>query len=102
MNILKTQGFVLLDTDVAALNNSGKDTQSNYDNAVATKKITKGRSTHVYVWAAPKSARSRWHTAASVRPVSRMSSTTSTVLPRRSSLGMTFSCTVPDESVPAP
>ena len=49
MNNLKTQGFVLLDTDVAALNNSGKDTQSNYDNAVATKKIVKGRSTHVYV-----------------------------------------------------
>ena len=49
MNNLKTQGFVLLDTDVAALNNSGKDTQSNYDNAVATKKITKGRSAHVYV-----------------------------------------------------
>ena len=49
MNNLKTQGFVLLDTDVAALNNSGKDAQSAYDNAVATKKITKGRSTHVYV-----------------------------------------------------
>jgi CRISPR-associated protein Cst2 len=49
MKNLKTQGFVLLDTDVAALNNSGKDTQSNYDNAVATKKITKGRSSHVYV-----------------------------------------------------
>lgn len=49
MKNLKTQGFVLLDTDVAALNNSGKDTTAGYDNAVATKKITKGRSTHVYV-----------------------------------------------------
>lgn len=49
MNNLKTQGFVLLDTDVAALNNSGKDTQSDYGNAVATKKIQKGRNTHVYV-----------------------------------------------------
>jgi CRISPR-associated protein Cst2 len=49
MENLKTQGLVLLDTDVAALNNSGKDTQSGYDNAVATKKIIKGTRSHVYV-----------------------------------------------------
>jgi len=35
---LKTQGFVLLDVDVVALNNAGKNTSSNFDNAVATKK----------------------------------------------------------------
>lgn len=49
MQNLKTQGFVLLDTDVAALNNSGKSKQSAFGNAIATKKITKGRNTHVYV-----------------------------------------------------
>lgn len=46
---LKTQGFVLLDVDVAALNNAGKDNSSSYDNAVATKKIVKGSKTYVYV-----------------------------------------------------
>lgn len=49
MKNLKTQGFVLLDTDVAALNNSGKDASSTYDNAVSTKKISKNGKTHVYV-----------------------------------------------------
>ncbi len=49
MKNLKTQGFVLFDTDVAALNNSGKDTLSAYDNAVGTKKISKNGKTHVYV-----------------------------------------------------
>jgi CRISPR-associated protein Cst2 len=38
-NNLKTQGFVLLDVDVVALNNAGKSTTSNFDNAVATKTI---------------------------------------------------------------
>jgi len=46
---LKTQGFVLLDVDVVALNNAGKNTQSNFDNAVATKKISKNGRYYVYV-----------------------------------------------------
>ena len=33
-NNLKVQGFVLLDVDVVALNNSGADTSSNFDNSV--------------------------------------------------------------------
>lgn len=48
MNI-KTQGFVLLDVDVVALNNAGKNTASNYENAVATKKIIKNGRSYVYV-----------------------------------------------------
>ena len=35
MKNLKTQGFILIDVDVVALNNAGKNTQSNFDNAVA-------------------------------------------------------------------
>jgi CRISPR-associated protein Cst2 len=46
---LKTQGFVLLDVDVAALNNAGKNSNSNFENAVATKKITKNGRAYVYV-----------------------------------------------------
>lgn len=46
---LKTQGFVLLDVDVVALNNAGKSSSSNFENAVATKKITKNGRTHTYV-----------------------------------------------------
>jgi CRISPR-associated protein Cas7/Cst2/DevR, subtype I-B/TNEAP len=46
---LKTQGFVLLDVDVVALNNAGKNNKSNFDNAVATKKITKNGKNYVYV-----------------------------------------------------
>jgi CRISPR-associated protein Cst2 len=46
---LKTQGFVLLDVDVVALNNAGKNTSSNYENAVATKKVSKNGRTYVYV-----------------------------------------------------
>lgn len=49
MKNLKTQGFVLLDVDVAALNNAGKNTNSNFDNAVATKKLRKNGNTYVYV-----------------------------------------------------
>lgn len=45
----KTQGFVLLDVDVVALNNAGKSTSSNFENAVATKKITKNAQTYTYV-----------------------------------------------------
>jgi len=46
---LKTQGFVLLDVDVVALNNAGKSTSSNFDNAVATKKIYKNGRSYTYV-----------------------------------------------------
>ena len=48
-NNLKTQGFVLLDVDVVALNNTGKSTTSNFDNAVATKTIFKNGKSYVYV-----------------------------------------------------
>ena len=41
MSNLKAQGFILIDVDVVALNNAGKNTQSNFDNAVGTKKIIK-------------------------------------------------------------
>lgn len=43
------QGFVLLDVDVAALNNAGRDTTTTLENAVATKKILKGNSSYAYV-----------------------------------------------------
>ncbi|WP_305952217.1 type I-B CRISPR-associated protein Cas7/Cst2/DevR [Emticicia oligotrophica] len=46
---LKTQGFILLDVDVVALNNAGKSTTSNFDNAVATKKIVKNGRAYTYV-----------------------------------------------------
>ncbi len=49
MKNLKTQGFVLLDVDVVALNNAGKSTTSNFDNAVATKQIFKNGKRYVYV-----------------------------------------------------
>ncbi|MBN1181310.1 MAG: type I-B CRISPR-associated protein Cas7/Cst2/DevR [Bacteroidales bacterium] len=49
MKNLKTQGFILLDVDVVALNNAGKNTTSNFDNAVATKKIYKNGRSYVYV-----------------------------------------------------
>lgn len=46
---LKAQGFILLDVDVVALNNAGKATTSNFDNAVATKTIYKNGKSYVYV-----------------------------------------------------
>jgi CRISPR-associated protein Cst2 len=46
---LKTQGFILLDVDVVALNNAGKSNSSNFDNAVATKKIVKNGRVYTYV-----------------------------------------------------
>ena len=46
---LKTQGFILLDVDVVALNNAGKSNSSNFDNAVATKKILKNGRAYTYV-----------------------------------------------------
>lgn len=49
MKNLKTQGFLLIDVDVVALNNAGKNTQSNNDNAIATKSIRKNGRSYVYV-----------------------------------------------------
>ena len=49
MKNLKTQGLVLIDVDVVALNNAGKNTQSNNDNAIATKSIRKNGRSYVYV-----------------------------------------------------
>mgnify|MGYP003543540968 CR=1 FL=1 len=46
---IKVQGYVLLDVDVVALNNAGKDTMSNFDNAVKTKSIYKNGLNFVYV-----------------------------------------------------
>lgn len=46
---LKTHGFILLDVDVVALNNAGKTTTTNFDNAVATKAIYKNGRSYVYV-----------------------------------------------------
>ena len=46
---LKSQGFILIDVDVVALNNAGKNTQSNFDNAVGTKRIYKEGKCYVYV-----------------------------------------------------
>ena len=49
MKNLKVQGFTLIDVDVVALNNAGKSASSNFDNAVATKKIYKDNKVYVYV-----------------------------------------------------
>lgn len=49
MKNFKTQGFILIDVDVAALNNAGKSSTSNFDNAVATKTIYKNGQKHTYV-----------------------------------------------------
>lgn len=49
MSSLKVQGFILIDVDVVALNNAGKNTQSNFDNAVGTKRIYKDGKSYVYV-----------------------------------------------------
>ncbi len=49
MKNIKAQGFVLIDVDVVALNNAGKNTQSNNDNAIATKSIRKNGRSYVYV-----------------------------------------------------
>jgi CRISPR-associated protein Cst2 len=46
---LKTQGFILLDVDVVALNNAGKKSSGNFDNAVATKKVYKNGRAYTYV-----------------------------------------------------
>ncbi len=49
MKNLKTQGFILIDVDVAALNNAGKSSTSSFDNAVATKSIYKNGQKYTYV-----------------------------------------------------
>ncbi|MBK8519004.1 MAG: type I-B CRISPR-associated protein Cas7/Cst2/DevR [Saprospiraceae bacterium] len=49
MKNLKTQGFVLIDVDVAALNNAGKTENTDLDNGVATKQIRKNGRTFPYV-----------------------------------------------------
>ena len=43
------QGFLLMEVDVAALNNAGSDKSSNLDNAVVTKKIRKNGREYPYV-----------------------------------------------------
>ena len=48
-DILITQGYYLIDVDVVALNNAGKSTLSNFDNAVATKSISKNGRIYPYV-----------------------------------------------------
>ncbi len=48
-NNLFTQGFVLLDVDVAALNNAGKDNTTDNDNNVKTKSLYKNGRKYVYV-----------------------------------------------------
>lgn len=48
-NNLKTQGYYLIDVDVVALNNAGKNMMSNFDNAVATKSILKNGRNYTYV-----------------------------------------------------
>lgn len=46
---MNTQGLILIDVDAAALNNAGKNTMSNFDNAVKTKSIFKNGNSYVYV-----------------------------------------------------
>lgn len=59
--ILKTQGFFLVDVDAVALNNAGKNETSNFDNAVATKRIKKNGKTYTYV--SGQAFRSWWREA---------------------------------------
>jgi CRISPR-associated protein Cst2 len=49
MELLKTQGFVLIDVDVVALNNAGASSTTNFDNGVATKTISKNGKKYAYV-----------------------------------------------------
>lgn len=46
---MNTQGLILIDVDVAALNNAGKNDKSIFDNAVKTKTIFKNGNSYVYV-----------------------------------------------------
>ncbi|TAK34929.1 MAG: type I-B CRISPR-associated protein Cas7/Cst2/DevR [Saprospiraceae bacterium] len=49
MKNLKTQGFILIDVDVVALNNAGKSETTQAENGVATKKIRKNGRSYTYV-----------------------------------------------------
>lgn len=49
MQNLKTQGFILIDVDVVALNNAGKSDTTQAENGVATKRIRKNGRTFTYV-----------------------------------------------------
>jgi CRISPR-associated protein Cst2 len=49
MENLKAQGFVLIDVDVVALNNAGRDKRTTFENAIITKRIFKGDRSYVYV-----------------------------------------------------
>lgn len=49
MKNLKTQGFILIDVDVAALNNAGSKKDSTFGNKVITKSINKNGKKHTYV-----------------------------------------------------
>lgn len=55
---LKTQGFYLVDVDVVALNNAGKDTSTNFENAVAAKTISKNG--HIYTYVSGQAIRYWW------------------------------------------
>lgn len=46
---MKTQGFILIDVDAAALNNAGTVSRAGVENSVETKKIVKNGQTYVYV-----------------------------------------------------
>ncbi len=46
---MKAQGFILIDVDVAALNNAGTISKAGVENTVETKKIVKNGQTYVYV-----------------------------------------------------
>ena len=46
---MNAQGLILIDVDVAALNNAGISKTSNNDNSVKTKTIFKNGSSYVYV-----------------------------------------------------
>jgi CRISPR-associated protein Cst2 len=49
MKNLKTQGFILIDVDVVALNNAGKSNSTEAENGVATKRIRKNGRYYTYV-----------------------------------------------------
>lgn len=58
---LKTEGYYVVDVDVVALNNAGKNNLSNFDNAVATKTIVKNGRNYTYV--SGQAVRSWWRNA---------------------------------------
>lgn len=46
---MKTQGFILIDVDAAALNNAGTVSKAGVENSIETKKMVKNGQTYVYV-----------------------------------------------------